>query len=161
LSKIIYQCVAVPFLQQKWVHTLLLLAITGSWGCTRVAFLGFAVYKGWAYGIIKDYRTFDFKISYGCVKFGHENFDWLSFALVMQLTLMLLLQIVWFGGICWMLITQVFQGSFHDMWHDSDAKKKKNQKNGGAVTKDDKTNGNGSSPRTTSPLKRANSKKIE
>ena len=70
LSKIIYQCVAVPFLQQKWVHTLLLLAITGSWGCTRVAFLGFAVYKGWAYGIIKDYRTFDFKISYGCVKFG-------------------------------------------------------------------------------------------
>ena len=35
---------------------------------------------------------------------GHANFDGLSFYLLVQLTLMLLLQIVWYCGILWMLV---------------------------------------------------------
>lgn len=123
-SKLCHHSTAIVFCQKKWVQTVLLFAIAGSWVCTRVIFLSTLVYTGWNYGLgyaeAVDHTS---KINIGAVMPGHDNFDGLSFYLLVQLSAMLLLQVIWFLGIMHMLISQLLSGSFHDMWYDSDKAK--------------------------------------
>lgn len=48
---------------------------------------------------------------------GPDNFDGFSWFLILELQALHLLQIIWFFGIFRMFISQVFTGSFVDVWY--------------------------------------------
>jgi len=123
VSKIINQCVAVPFCQRWSLHTFLLTCITVSWFYTRVYFLGLLAYRAWASGL--DWVPNNF-INSGALIYGHRNFDPFSLCLAIELEALHILQIIWFVGILKMFLSQILLGAFKDVWYDSDMKHLKN-----------------------------------
>jgi len=106
----------------------ILVVVTIVWFMTRVVLLGIIVIGGWLY-IPKEslYKT-------------------LTLGLLCQLTVLLIMQTIWWLGLLKMCYEQFTTGTFHDMWHDGAKRKMEIIANGNGEEKKDQylvANGNG------------------
>jgi hypothetical protein len=111
LILVVKECKYFRVTQQSWLQTILVLCICVSWAATRIVILGWILVYAYL-----------FHVPSGILHPHSANFDWLSVYLVLQLTMFLGLQLVWWIGILGMTYSQVFRGSFTDVWHDGSKK---------------------------------------
>eukprot|EP00668_Euglena_longa_P040502 GGOE01053325.1.p2 GENE.GGOE01053325.1~~GGOE01053325.1.p2 ORF type:complete len:341 (-),score=90.89 GGOE01053325.1:488-1510(-) len=153
LGKGLHQCARLTWVQSRAFHTFFLFVVAVTWFSTRVIALGMLVHAAWSYGldVVPSLDSHAF-FNCGALLPGHAKFDGFSMCLGVMLTLLLLMQIVWFIGILWMFLSQLFQGTFHDFFLDPEGRKAKSQDNGASAPQ----------RRTTSPRRPGGAaKKIE
>jgi len=124
-GKILQSCTIVPFLRTSLFRTGYLFFLASTWFLTRVLCLALLLHRAYIYGFnivaVPDHVTY---LHPGVLLPGHPEFDSPSFALAMMLSLLLVMQVLWFFAILWLFFMQLTKGTFHDFILDPDSQRR-------------------------------------